>query len=146
MADRFVPRARARLDDGEIWGVPVKMHWIDAEGANAPPAALLSEAWRTVASILPDAMATEGGAEGAAFCILHRGQQGTWLLMDWWAHADIICQRLARADVGDDLFEPMDDRPLLACVWELEVIEQERLAWIAHMMQDQPNRAAWLAA
>ncbi|WP_371156871.1 hypothetical protein [Jannaschia sp. 2305UL9-9] len=146
MAEPFVPRVRARLDDGELWGVPVKMHWIDAQGAATPPASLLSEAWRTVADTLPDAMATEGGSEGAAFCILHRGDQGVWLLMDWWAHQDILCQCLARSDLGEDLFEPVDHRPLMACVWELEVIEEERQAWIAHMMQADPNRAAWLMA
>ena len=125
--------------------MPVKMHWIDAEGQAAPPAPLLRDAWRQVAATLPDAMAAEGGAEGAAFCILHRGQAGTWLLMDWWAHGDILCQRLARAD-ADGPFEAMDDRPLMACVWELEVIEEERRAWIARMMQPVPDRAAWLAA
>ncbi|MFO6465524.1 hypothetical protein ACK8OR_14100 [Jannaschia sp. KMU-145] len=146
MAEVFRPRTRARLADGEVWGVTVKMHWIDAAGQDAPPADLLADAWRVVADTLPDAMATEGGAEGAAFCILHRGEQGIWLLMDWWAHADILCQRLARADVGATLFESVDDRPLLACVWELEVIEAERLAWIEHMMRPTPNLAAWRAA
>lgn len=144
MANQFTPRTRARLDDGEIWGVPVKMHWIDVAGEATPPATLLRAAWKTVADILPDAMAAEDGSEGAAFSILHRGEQGIWLLMDWWAHGDILCQRLARADVDDDWFEPMGDRPLLACVWELEVIEEERKLWIAHMMKDVPDRGAWL--
>ncbi|MGB3407548.1 MAG: hypothetical protein WBA67_08640 [Jannaschia sp.] len=146
MADGFVPRTRARLPDGELWGVPVKMHWIDARGQAAPPAELLSDAWRAVSDILPDAMATEGGSEGAAFCVLHRGDHGIWLLMDWWAHGDILCQRLARASLGDTLFEPVTDRPLLACVWELEVIEAERRAFIAHMMRAAPDRAGWLGA
>ncbi|UWQ17415.1 hypothetical protein [Jannaschia sp. M317] len=146
MPDPYAPRPRARLADGELWGVPVKMHWIDAEGQAAPPASLLRGAWAQVAEGLPDAMAREGGAEGAAFCILHRGHDGIWLLMDWWAHGDILCQRLARADPGYNVFDWVDDRPLMACLWELEVIAQERQAYIDHMMRPHPNRAAWLAA
>ena len=53
--------------------------------------------------------------------------------------------RLARSD-GAGPFEPMDDRPLLACVWELEVIAEERAAFVAHMMGARPDRTGWLRA
>ncbi|PWJ19120.1 hypothetical protein [Jannaschia seohaensis] len=146
MAEVYAPRLTARLPDREAFGIPIKMHWIDLQGQAAPPGALLASAWACVAEVLPAAMAEEGGSEGAAFCVLHRGAEGVWLLMDWWAHGDILCQRLARADMDADPFELLTDRPLLACVWELEVIARERAAWIAHMMGPVPNRSAWLRA
>ena len=124
--------------------MPVKVHWIDARGETAPPDGVLGAALRTVREVLPDAMASEGGSDGAAFVVLHRGEAGVWLLMDWWAHGDILCQRLA-CDTRDG-FAAVEDRPLLACIWELEVIAAERDAFVAHMMRETPDRAAWLRA
>ncbi|MEM7489118.1 MAG: hypothetical protein AAF390_08330 [Pseudomonadota bacterium] len=146
MAEPYRPRARARLADVAAGDLAVKLHWIDAAGASAPPEDLHAAAVATIARTLPDAIAAEGDPAGAAFAILHRGAQGTWLLMDWWAHCDILCQCLARADPGGTDFRSVADRPLLACLWELEVIAEERGAFIAHMMQADPDPIAWRAA
>ncbi|MEM7709864.1 MAG: hypothetical protein AAF264_03775 [Pseudomonadota bacterium] len=146
MAEIYRARTRARLADVAVGDLAVKLHWIDVIGDAAPPEALRGAATETIAATLPPAMVGEGGSEGAAFAILHRGDQGIWLLMDWWAHGDILCQRLARADRGGTYFTAVDHRPLLACVWELEVIAAERAAFVAHMMVPQPDHTAWQIA
>ena len=146
MPDAYAPRTRARLPDRRLGDVPVKLHWIDAQGAAAPPDALLGAAWATAEAVLPAAMEAEGEPGGAAFLVIHRGTLGTWLLMDWWAHGAILCQRLARAKPGSTDFAAMDDRPLQACVWEMEPIAEERAAWIAHMMRPEPDPRGWLRA
>ncbi len=146
MPEPYAPRRRTRLPGAEAGGLVARLHWIDALGEAAPTAALLDAARATIEATLPDAMAAEGGSDGAAFAVLHRGRQGTWLLMDWWAHGDILCQRLARAEPGAAAFAPMDGRPLLACVWELEALAEERALWIEHVLTDAPSLMRWRAA
>lgn len=146
MPEPFAPRLRARLHCADFGSVVAKVHWIDAEGASTPPAVLLGAALATARDVLPAAMAAEGGDEGAAFVVLHRGRDGTWLLMGWWAHGDVLCQRLARADPGGADFRPMDGRPLVACVWEMEVLADEARAWARHMMRASPDRDGWRRA
>lgn len=146
MPEPYAPRTRIRLDPVEVAGFALRVHWIDVEGRTAPPSGLLAAALDHAAVVLPAAADAEGGAEGLGYLILHRGVQGTWLLMQWWAHGDILCGRLSRAEPGTTLLEPWDDRPLIACVWEMEAMMEERDAWVRTMMTARPSRDAWLAA
>ena len=142
----YAPRRRARLDDARLGGIACRFHWIDALGEAAPPPGLLRAALGHAAAVLPAAAEAEGGAEGLGFLVLHRGAAGTWLLMHWWAHGDILCGRLARAEPGAASFAPCDGRPLVACVWELAVLGEERDAWVRTMMTAAPSPDAWRAA
>ena len=126
--------------------MPMRVHWIDVEGADAPPPELLAAALGHAGAVLPGAMEAEGGASGAGYLVLHRGRQGTWLLMHWWAHGDILCGRLARAEPGGADFAAMDARPLIACVWEMEAMAEERDAWVGTMMATRPSLDAWRRA
>ncbi len=83
------------------------------------------------------------GHHGLGFVVLHEGEQGTWLLMDWWAHTDICCQRLSHAEKGSTEFVPVD-RPLLACVWESVILSFERNAWVSTMLTASPDPQAYL--
>lgn len=143
MPDTYAPRYMTRLADIRAGDLTLKVYWIDAHGAHAPPPALLEAAAAATRATLREAASAEGEAQGQGFAVLHRGDQGTWLLMDWWAHGDILCQRLARADPGTTGFVAMDHRPLMACVWEMQVIEAERRAWIDHMMTGTPEPSRW---
>ena len=52
--------------------------------------------------------------------------------------------RLALATTGTTLFESMEQRPLLACVWEQLVMQHERDAWVRHMMKDDQDPSGYL--
>lgn len=65
--------------------------------------------------------------------------------MDWWAHTDICCQRLAHAPEGSLQFGQVE-RPLHACVWESVVLGFERDAWVATMLTQHPDPEAYLQA
>lgn len=113
-------------------------------GQAGPPEVLHRAARRYVADMLP-AHADAEGHHGLGFVVLHEGQQGSWLLMDWWAHSDICCQLLAHADAGCDTFR-LVQRPLLACVWEAVVLSWERDAWVRTMLTAAPHPEAYLGA
>lgn len=106
-----------------------------------PPLALQQAARRHVTGALPPHAEAEGH-HGLGFVILHEGREGNWLLMDWWAHTDICCQRLAHAAEGSTELSSVE-RPLLACVWESVVLAFERDAWVATMLTAHPDPQAY---
>lgn len=89
----------------------------------------------------------EGDHYDLGFAVVHAGEQGVWLLMHWWAHADICCQRmvsarLESAPVMSD-FSPVE-RPFHACVWEAVVINHEYRAWVGSMLTADPDPDRYL--
>ncbi|ETX15739.1 hypothetical protein OCH239_11180 [Roseivivax halodurans JCM 10272] len=135
----YAPRPLRTLASWQVGALAVKVYHI---GAAAPSEDLLQAA-RNEAARMDQAAMTEADAHGLGFVVIHEGEAGTWLLMDWWAHGDILCQRLSLARGAE--FEAMDDRPLAACVWELAVIGHERDAWLRHMMTGGPDPEGYLS-
>ncbi len=121
----------------------LKAYGITCRSDRPGPGHELRRAAQRHLSSLPPAAEAEGH-HGLGFVVLHEGEQGSWLLMDWWAHADICCQRLAHAEPGSAEFAPVD-RPLLACVWESVVLSYERDAWVTTMLTTSPDPQAYLA-
>ena len=135
----YAPRRLRVLPAWQIGALAVKVYHI---GVSDPSKALVQSA-RDEAARMDQAAMTEGDAHGLGFVVIHEGEAGTWLLMDWWAHGDILCQRLSFGQNAQ--FEPVDDRPLAACVWELAVISHERDAWIRHMMSGSADPEGYLS-
>ena len=56
----------------------------------------------------------------------------------------MLCQHIHRQFYGAE--KPMDTvkRPVIACVWELAVINAEQEAWRKTMMTPDPDRNAYL--
>ena len=62
-----------------------------------------------------------------------------WLLLHWWLEGGIATQILWQSELNEEVeFEPA--QPLLmACVWELGIIDFERRAWMETVMSGQPT-------
>lgn len=140
----YAPRRVVPLAPWTLGALRLKPYTIAPDGADAVPAPRLAAARDAIAAALPAAAAAEGESAGVGFAVIHQGTLGTWALGDWWAHGDILCQRLWHADPGSEAFRPMDHRPLTACVWELAVIAHERRAFIDTMLTARPDPAAYL--
>ncbi|PYE84249.1 hypothetical protein [Pseudoroseicyclus aestuarii] len=138
----YRPRQMAPSGTCRIAGQPLKLYRIALEGAPLPD---LAAARALAEARLPREIEEEGGAEGPGLLLLHAGEGGVWLLLMWWAHGDILCRRLLRAETPAGPFVPHDSRALMACVWELAVIDHERRAWIRHMMTARPDPDGWAA-
>jgi hypothetical protein len=78
------------------------------------------------------------------FAILHQGEEAIWLLLHWWIDGGICAQRLWRAAHAQALSFVEQDRPLMACVWELAVIDHERRAWTRTAMDPDSSPEAYL--
>ena len=83
------------------------------------------------------------------FAILHRGQDGTYLLVGWWVGGHNLASHTYRVDrdhTGAFLTVPF---PLFACVWEMAVYAFERDRWVDLVMAAHGARhaeEAYLAA
>ena len=87
---------------------------------------------RHAVSILED-QPLQRGDHPVGFLILHYGKQANYLLVSQWYDADMLKHQVRGAAIGagvDATFEPLAQRNLIACVWELEVIRFERDAWV----------------
>ena len=141
----YRPRAMAPMGRLDAGGHTLKLYAIHPEDRPAPAERTWAAARAEAERIVPAAAEREGEAHGLGFAILHEGLQGTWLLLHWWAHGDILCGRLLRTEPGGFDFAPQDQRPLVACVWELAVIDHERRAWTRAMQAEAPDPGAYLA-
>ena len=93
------------------------------------PRAPLAEATRRVANeVVPD------GAFG--FTIAHDAATAGLGLVYWWANENEIHQRVFVSPLDDPGALEAADGTGMACVWELEVIDFERRAWLADVLID----------
>ena len=118
-------------------GWRVKRYTITVAGAESiVPEIATKAAWRAAEAALPlPSDSAAHGGHGTAVLTMHMGLQGFWVLVDWWAHGDILMHRHFRApvdrpealcDVSAGGFGP--------CVWELAVQAHERAAWLRHVL------------
>ncbi|MDQ0467230.1 hypothetical protein [Labrys wisconsinensis] len=131
-AGRWAPRTVVRLGPWSCGGVPLKTYGILADAAAPLGEPLVAAAQQAVDGASAQLAAT--AHEGLGFVILHRGTQGIWLLLHWWVHGGICAQVLWRSEIaGPVSFAPLG-RPLMACVWELALIDYERRAYVRTVM------------
>ncbi|TDH39373.1 hypothetical protein E2A64_01560 [Pseudohoeflea suaedae] len=74
---------------------------------------------------------------GAGFAILHVGEEAVWLLLHFWLPGGIVSRHLWYTEIGTHEFKPAPDH-LMACLWELAVIDFERRAWMETALAGRP--------
>ncbi|OYR19712.1 hypothetical protein [Brucella thiophenivorans] len=140
VVDTNAYRPRAAWFDGltECGSATIKLNIIEANPSNPLGQAAVGIARRQIAAAAEKLEHTPH--LGAGFAILHQGEESLWLLLHWWLEGGIATQILWQselAELGDEIeFEPA--QPLLmACVWELGIIDFERRAWMETAMSGQ---------
>ncbi len=74
-----------------------------------------------------------------AFLITHEGTEGVFVLVNWWVGGNMLNSLIWMASRDHpEAFEQISGDGLMACVWELEVMNHERLAWLHHVLK-QPH-------
>jgi len=136
------------ISDQGIWDLgrlQFKVYGLLADG-KALSADMLSEARQFLEDEVLDRVAMMGESNGLGFVIIHPGDLGLSISAHWWVQGSVLCQHIHRQLYGAD--EPMETitRPVVACVWELALINAEQQAWRKTMMRPLPDRAAYLKA
>jgi hypothetical protein len=114
--------------------------------AERPAPETVAAAKEVAARCLP-APATKDGRHGLGFVIVHQGQDARWLLVHWWVDQCLLYHRVFGSPLaGPSKFTPAPEQ-LLACTWELSVINFERDAWMETVFAhaEAPDPAAYLA-
>jgi hypothetical protein len=102
-------------------------HYGIARHDRVPRAALVSATRDAAAQTIAD------GAFG--FTIAHDAATAGLALVYWWANENEIHQRVFASPADDPgALEPADGTGM-ACVWEMEVIDFERRAWLEDVLK-----------
>jgi hypothetical protein len=83
--------------------------------------------------------------EGPGFEIVHDAADHCFVLIHWWANGNEVHQRILTAPLDDPTALRPLETPAIGCVWELEVTDFERRAWIEHVLK-RDDVPAYLAA
>jgi hypothetical protein len=103
----------------------LKHYGIGIEGA--PRAELVTATRRAAEEVVPD------GAVG--FTIAHDAADAGLGIVYWWANDNEIYQRVFASPRHDPGALVATDATGMACVWELEVIDFERRAWLEDVLK-----------
>ena len=139
----YQPRVVSNLGVWKIGHLRLKVYGITAEGQNLLDS-IVSKARAFAQRDLPSLVAAEGEDDGLGFVIIHPGQLGVSVLLHWWIQGSVLCQHIERTLWGADT--PMDtaSRPVVACVWELGLINAEQCIWRDTMMVPEPDPDTYL--
>ncbi|HAS46996.1 MAG TPA: hypothetical protein DCS93_41315 [Microscillaceae bacterium] len=75
-----------------------------------------------------------------AFLIVHEGTEGVFVLVNWWVGDNMLNSLIFMAKhEHPEVFEQISGDGLMACVWELEVINHERISWLNHVLKPSPQ-------
>ena len=85
-----------------------------------------------------------GDSNGLGFIIIHPGDVGLSISAHWWVQGCVLCQHIYRREYGADDSMDTISRPVVACVWELEIVNAEQTSWQRTMMTATPNHSAYL--
>lgn len=127
--ETYKKRAVQFLEQYENEGWRIKVYGITANSEALPPA-LVKNAKHFVLPHLPQPGVSEQ-RYGVGFLIIHQGLVANWFLLNWWADEDILHQLLYSSPVdAPNSIAPVADPSIMACVFELDVYNFEKVAWI----------------
>jgi hypothetical protein len=118
----YEPRFISLLDrDGRLKHYGIALH------ARVPRPALAAATRRVGQQVVPD--------EASGFTIAHDAATAGLGLVYWWANENELHHRVFASPLDDPAaLEPADGTGM-ACVWELEVIDFERRAWLEDVLK-----------
>nr|WP_272213343.1 hypothetical protein [Marinicella sp. W31]MDC2879295.1 hypothetical protein [Marinicella sp. W31] len=134
LAERYSPRVAGFVRDVHADGGLVKLN-----GISTSPELDFSDAELEAAVAVVETAKTDRAHLNAGFAVLHRGEDGLWLLLHWWLEGGIASHAMWQAELGDGSprFSPVP-AGVLACVWELGVIDFERKAFMDTALSGAP--------
>ena len=75
----------------------------------------------------------ESGRPGLGFFIAHQGATGDYGVLGWWNHENELAFEIVVRRGSDDPWRPARHGESI-CVWDLEIVWEERQAWVETMM------------
>ncbi|WP_426125331.1 hypothetical protein [Pararhizobium sp. PWRC1-1] len=139
----YHPRGVSNLGIWDMAGLKLKIYGLVADNRTIDQAMLILAQSFVRRDVLPR-VADEGDDNGMGFVIIHPGELGVSISAHWWIQGSVLCQHIYRKLYSAT--EPMDTvkRPVIACIWELALINAEQEAWRKTMMKSEPNPSVYM--
>ncbi|UZO79488.1 hypothetical protein NBT05_11005 [Aquimarina sp. ERC-38] len=123
-----------KVDDWQI-----KVYTIAKKGEFDHP-----EFYNNVITQLPQWLQLENSFKASndkiAFLILHSGTEGIFSLINWWVDKYMLNTNIFITHPSKpDKFNKISGDGLAPCIWELEVINHERISWTNHVIKKMPE-------
>jgi len=141
--ETYKPRVTVNRGVWDLGNIQFKVYDLLSDGKN-----VTEEMLETALSFLHDEVIADaekmGDNNGLGFLIIHPGDLGLTIAAQWWAQGSVLCQRIYRRQYNAAI--PLDtiNRPVVACVWELEIIAAEQSIWRKTMMNPSYDKSAYL--
>lgn len=75
-----------------------------------------------------------------AFLILHSGTEGIFSLINWWVGKNMLNTNIFMTDPKTpNEFKKISGNGLAPCIWELEIINHERISWTDNTLKKKPH-------
>lgn len=75
-----------------------------------------------------------------AFLVIHFGTEGIFSIINWWVGGEMLNTHVFLTPYDNhNIFNQISGDGLAPCIWELEVINHERIALITHILKKMPN-------
>lgn len=75
-----------------------------------------------------------------AFLILHSGTEGIFSLINWWVGKNMLNTNIFMTNPKKPSeFEKISGDGLAPCIWELEIINHERISWTNNVLKKIPE-------
>lgn len=128
----YKPRHVRFLRREDVDGWRIKLYGIALNGKEPDPEFV--DATRALAAaVLPQPPAADD-RYGVGFATAHDATSAYIALVYWWQSENELHQRIyASAKGGPIAFAPVENQPA-GCVWELEIVDFERRAWIEDVL------------
>ncbi|HTI14552.1 MAG TPA: hypothetical protein VL461_08300 [Dictyobacter sp.] len=120
----------------ELWeshGWRIKIYGISTQ-AEYPPDTLVQTAKKIAQQQLPQPAVTDK-YYGIAYIIVHEGENGDYVLVDWWYDQDIVQHHNYGAPKGSNTLKYHWPSGPGFCVWELAICWFEREAWLETVLK-----------
>lgn len=123
----------------EIEGWSIKVYLISQNGDFHYP-----EFYQHVLAKLPSWLSMQNSFdatyEKVGFLILHAAKEGILSLINWWVGENMLNTHVFLTNPEQPAsFELVSGDGLGPCVWELEIMNHERLSWLEHYLKKAPN-------
>ena len=74
------------------------------------------------------------------FLIIHFGTEGIFSIMNWWVGQNMLNSNVFFSEYSNsDSFNKISGDGLVACIWELEIINFEKISWTENVLKKFPN-------
>lgn len=123
----------------EVGAWKIKVYTISKEGEFDHPI-YYEQALAQLPAWLKEENEFDSSHQNIGFLIMHAGTEGIFTLINWWVGTNMLNTHIFMTNPQQPTnFRKISGRGLSPCVWELEIINHERVSWTNNILKKHLN-------